>query len=532
MRAGWEFWIDRGGTFTDVIGVAPDGRLVLDKVPSAEPAAGSTGSGSGSDPAVDPGVAAALRMLAAAGAPATDVAAFKVGTTVATNALLERRGSRVLLVTTRGFGDALAIGQQDRPDIFALQIVRPQPLYAEVLEVDERLAVDGRVLRAPDLAAVRAGLGQALARGCDSVAIVLLHGWRHGSHETAVASVARELGFRHVAVSHELAPLERLVPRGDTTVFDAYLGPVLRHFVQRLEAQVAARAPHAALHFMQSSGGLTRAAGFRAAASVLSGPAGGLTAMARLGERLGIGRLIGFDMGGTSTDVSLWDGAFERRFEHRIGGARLATPMLDIHTIAAGGGSLLALRDGRCQAGPQSAGADPGPACYGRGGPATLTDVQVVLGRLSAATMPRLFARTRRRPDRHAAQRARGERRGRGGLPAGRDRLDGRTRSATAAPGLRPRGLHAVRLGRRRRPRCRVAEACGMQRVLVHPLASVLSAWGIGVATGSRYFYGSLGRPLDEAGWAEASRRCCRRSSSRRAALAAQGTPCGPGDAR
>ncbi len=548
-NGGWEFWIDRGGTFTDVIGAAPDGRLVLRKVPSA--AAGG---------AADPGVMAALGILASEGIAAQAAGAFKVGTTVATNALLERRGSRVLLVTTRGFGDALLIGQQDRPDLFARCIHRPEPLYSRVLEVDERVAVDGTVLRALEPAEVRAELAAALRDGCDSVAIALLHGWQHTAHEAALAALARDLGFAHVVASHELAALERLVPRGDTTVFDAYLGPVLRGYVAQLEAQLLQRAPEATLHFMQSTGGLTRSDGFRAAASVLSGPAGGLVGMAAIGRAVGLARLIGFDMGGTSTDVSLYDGSFERRFEHRIAGARLATPMLDIHTIAAGGGSVLALRDGRCQVGPQSAGAEPGPACYGRGGPPTLTDVQVVLGRVSAATMPRVFGALCSDPlDAGAARQALAELAALTRAPheaARDDALRGEPADAVATTaagyldvaiaamanairhvsvrqGLDPADFTLVAFGGAAgQHACRVAAACGMSRVLVHPLASVLSAYGIGVADWLDVRRHGLARPLDADGWRAAETLLRDLEAQARAALAAQGTPCGADDAQ
>jgi 5-oxoprolinase (ATP-hydrolysing) len=538
----WEFWIDRGGTFTDVIAAAPDGRLLLRKVPSAVAGGGA-----------DPGVAAALDLLATEGIGPDAARAFKVGTTVATNALLERRGSRVLLVTTRGFGDALLIGRQDRPDLFARRIRRETPLFARVLEVDERVAADGTVLRAPDLHAARAALAAALQDGCDSIAIVLLHGWRHTAHEAALAAVARELRFAHVAVSHELVALERLVPRGDTTVFDAYLGPALRAYVDRLEREVHRAAPRATLHFMQSAGGLTGSAGFRAASSVLSGPAGGLVGMAAIGRASGLARLIGFDMGGTSTDVSLYDGGFERRFEHRIAGARLATPMLDIHTIAAGGGSVLALRDGRCQVGPESAGAEPGPACYGRGGPATLTDVQVLLGRVSAATMPRVFGPQRTGPlDTAAAQRALAQLAKLAPVGPASSRTPDAAIAATAADyldvaiasmanairhvsvrqGLDPAEFTLVAFGGAAgQHACRVAAACGMSRVLVHPLASVLSAYGIGVADWIDVRRHGLTRPLDAAGWREAEALLRQLEAEARAALAAQGTPCAAGDA-
>ena len=539
MSQRWEFWIDRGGTFTDVIGVAPDGRRVLRKTPSTS---------SPGDADLDPGLRTALEILADAGASPAGLGAIKVGTTVVTNALLEGRGSRVAWVTTRGFGDALRIGQQDRPDLFALHVRRPEPLYAVVAEIDERVGVDGQVLEAPDPEQVRDALRHAQARGCDAVAIALLHGWRHDLHERQVAAIARELGFAQVSVSHELTPIPRLVPRGDNTVFDARLATTLRAYTGRLAAQLAAVAPAARLHFMQSSGGLTRADGFRPAASVLSGPAGGLIGMARLGAALGDARLIGFDMGGTSTDVSLHDGGFAHRFEHRLGGARLTVPMLDVHTIAAGGGSILALRDGRCVVGPESAGADPGPACYGRGGPATLTDVQVVLGRLRPETMPRVFGPGGSAPiDPPAARRALAQIAARVGgqaevvpgaladtddalarfasgfLDVGVAAMAAAIRHVAIGRGLDPAGFTLFAFGGAAgQHACRVAEASGIERVIVHPYASVLSAWGIGVADWIEVRRRGLPGPLDAAHHAAATGALATLAGEARDALAAQ----------
>ncbi|HET7757435.1 MAG TPA: hydantoinase/oxoprolinase family protein, partial [Steroidobacteraceae bacterium] len=383
--SGWQFWIDRGGTFTDVVGLAPGGLLHIRKVLSVQP---------GGDAGADPGLAAVRAILAAAGRPGARVAEVKVGTTVATNALLTRSGEPVVLVTTAGFGDALRIGYQNRPDIFARDIVLPQRLYASVIEARERVTADGEVLDPLDEVRLRQELERARRAGVRAAAIVFLHGWRHPQHERAAAACARALGFEEVSVSHELSPMVRYVVRGDTTVLNAYLAPPLRAYVDGLRSGLRALDPDARLALMQSNGGLADAAGFHAMASVLSGPAGGLIGMRWIGERLRHRRLIGFDMGGTSTDVSLLDGELPRRFEHLIGGIRLTQPMLDVHTIAAGGGSILAFRDGRFAVGPASAGADPGPACYGRGGPLTLTDVQVLLGRLRPDTLPAVFGRS------------------------------------------------------------------------------------------------------------------------------------------
>ncbi len=514
-RPGWQFWIDRGGTFTDVIGVSPRGELHVRKVPSA-----------GASPAdADPGLRAAAAILEASGARGEPIEVVKVGTTVATNALLTRRGEPVLLVTTRGFGDGLRLGYQNRPDIFARDIRLPEPLYAEVIEARERVSCEGGVLEPLDLAHLRTALAQARRAGRRAVAIVLLHGWRHTAHERAAARCARELGFEEVSVSHELSPLVRYVVRGDTTVLNAYLAPPLRQYLDGLRAELRHLDAQAELALMQSNGGLADAAAFHAMSSVLSGPAGGLIGMRWAGEQLGLTRLIGFDMGGTSTDVSLIDGELPQRFEHLIAGVRLMQPMLDVHTIAAGGGSILALRDGRFAVGPDSAGAVPGPVCYGRGGPLTLTDVQVLLGRLRAETLPQVFGHD------------------------GRARIDAAavrhafTELAAAAAARAPHGAalesvaesflevaveamaNAIRQVSTRQGRdaddftlfcfggaagqhaCRVARAAGMRRILVHPLSSVLSAFGIGVADRLALRRASLRCALDDAGLAAAARR-------------------------
>ena len=506
--AGWQFWIDRGGTFTDVIGLSPQGELHVRKVPSA-PLDGAGG---------DPGLNAAQEVLRAAGAQGARIVAVKVGTTVATNALLTRGGEPVLLVTTAGFADALRIGYQNRPDIFARDIVLPQPLYAQVIEARERVTCAGEVLVPLDLEHLREELARARSAGRRAVAIVFLHGWRHTQHEAAAARCARQLGFAEVSVSHELSPLVRYVARGDTTVLNAYLNPPLSTYLRSLTSQLRALDPHAVLALMQSNGGLADAQHFHALASVLSGPAGGLIGMRSAAARLGVRRLIGFDMGGTSTDVSLIDGELPQRFEHLIAGVRLQQPMLDVHTIAAGGGSLLALRDGRLAVGPESAGADPGPTCYGRGGPLTLTDVQVLLGRLRTDTLPRVFAADGRSPIDPRA------------VSAGFAALEGRV-AAEGSASLSPEALAAAFLevgvesmanairqvstrqgldaadftlfcfgGAAPQHACRVARAAGVRRILVHPLASVLSAFGIGVADRLAVRRASLRLALDEAG--------------------------------
>src|SRR5436853_340977 len=531
QAAGWQFWVDRGGTFTDVIGLSPAGELHVRKVPSAS-------AGGAAD---DPGLRAVRAILAAAGAAPRAVAAVKVGTTVATNALLTRSGAPVVLVTSAGFADALRIGYQNRPDIFARDIVLPEPLYGTVIEAHERIDAHGAVLTPLDGARLRADLTRARRAGARAVAIVFLHGWRHLQHEQEAASCARSLGFEEVSVSHELSPLVRYVSRGDTTVLNAYLAPPLRSYVGALHEQLRTLDPQVRLTLMQSNGGLAAAESFHAMSSVLSGPAGGLIGMRWVGERLGYPRLIGFDMGGTSTDVSLIDGELPQRFEHLIAGVRLTQPMLDVHSIAAGGGSVLSFRDGRFAVGPASAGADPGPVCYGRDGPLTLTDVQVLLGHLRPDTLPALFGCDGRSPiDADAVARrfaALTAELGAQGAPGGcaervaESFLEVGVESMANA--IRPvstrQGRHAGEFprfcfgGRAGQHACRVARAAGVGRILVHPLASVLSAFGIGVADRLAVRRASLRQLLDEAGLAAARAALAALEAQARTELTSQG---------
>lgn len=509
MSSGWQFWIDRGGTFTDVIGVAPDGQLHVRKVLSA----GGDGG--------DPGIRGARAVLP----PSANLSCVKVGTTVATNALLERKGEPVLLVTTTGFADAFRIGYQNRPDIFARHIVLADRLFSRVIEAQERVDADGNVLQPLDEGQLRADLLQARAAGMNSVAIVFLHGWRFTHHEQLAAAIARQAGFAEVSVSHELSPLVRFVARGDTTVLNAYLAPPLRRYVSGLQRELRDLDPGARLELMQSNGGLAAVDAFHAMSSVLSGPAGGLIGMRWIGERRGITRLVGFDMGGTSTDVSLLDGELPRRFEHLIAGVRLQSPMLDVHTIAAGGGSILHFVDGRFAAGPDSAGADPGPACYGRGGPLTLTDVQVVLGRLRPDTLPSVFGAKGTKPiDPCAAAAGFGELSSRVESQAGRvggveslaesfleiavESMANAIRQVSTRQGLDAEEFTLFCFGGAAgQHACRVAEAAGMKRILVHPLASVLSAFGIGVADRLAMRRASLRAPLSTASLHAAANR-------------------------
>ncbi|MBV8783405.1 MAG: hydantoinase B/oxoprolinase family protein [Gammaproteobacteria bacterium] len=513
----WQFWIDRGGTFTDVIGLDPAGALHVRKVPSA-------GVG-----AADPGLAAAAALLAECGGGR--IGLVKVGTTVATNALLTRSGEPVLLLTTAGFGDVLRIGYQNRPDIFARHIVRPAPLFNAVLEVAERLDAGGAVLEVPDATALRSALAEARGRGQRSLAIVFLHGWQHPAHEALAAQCARELGFEEVSVSHEISPLVRFVARADGTVLNAYLAPPLRRYVEALRAQLHQLDAQAGLAFMQSSGGLAAPRHFHALSSVLSGPAGGLIGMRWLGRRLGHERLIGFDMGGTSTDVALIDRQLPQRFEHQLAGVRLTQPMLDVHSIAAGGGSLLQLRDGRLAVGPASAGAIPGPACYGRGGPLTLTDAQVLLGHLRADTLPSLFGPTgSERIDRAAVERQFAALAAHCGtssealavsfLEVGVEAMANAIRHVSTGRGLDAGEFVLCAFGGAAgQHACRVAQAAGMRRIIVHPLASVLSAFGIGVADHLAVRRASLRRALTGEGLAAAAERLTQLEQAARAEL-------------
>ena len=375
----WEFWIDRGGTFTDIVARRPDGQLVARKLLSDNPDAYR-------DAAV-----AGIRQLLGLGPrqeiPAARIASVRLGTTVATNALLERKGEPTVLVITRGFADALRIAYQNRPRIFDRRILLPEVLYQRVIEASERISADGEVLTPLDENAVTEELGKAYEDGFRAAAVVCMHGYRYPAHETKIGAIARAAGFTQVSESHRTSPLMKLVSRGDTTVVDAYLSPILQRYV----AEVARELQHVELLFMQSNGGLADAASFRGKDSIVSGPAGGIVGMARTAQKAGFEHVIGFDMGGTSTDVSHFAGEFEREYETQVAGVRMRAPMLAIHTVAAGGGSVLHFDGSRYRVGPDSAGADPGPACYRRGGPLTVTDANVLLGRIQPDYFPKVF---------------------------------------------------------------------------------------------------------------------------------------------
>src|SRR5690348_17220106 len=493
-KDSWEFWIDRGGTFTDVIGRQPDGALVTHKLLSDNPEAYR-------DAAVE-GIRRLLGLAPGAAIPSARIGAVKMGTTVATNALLERKGDRTLLLITKGFRDALRIGYQARPKIFAKHIIKPDMLYERVAEVDERVRADGTVERALDLEAVRAELMRAKTDGIGAVAIVLMHAYRYSDHEKRIAAVARELGFAQVSASHEVSPLIKLVGRGDTTVVDSYLSPILRRYVAQVAEELSS-SPYRArgveeprLMFMMSSGGLTAAELFRGKDAILSGPAAGVVGMAETGRQAGFDRLIGFDMGGTSTDVSHYAGEYERAFETEVAGVRMRAPMMRIHTVAAGGGSILHFDGARFRVGPDSAGANPGPKCYRRGGPLALTDANVMVGKLLPDFFPKIFGPQQNLPLDAEAVRA-------GFEALAKDIGDGRSAEQVADGFIRiavenmanaikkisvQRGYDVTRYalncfgGAGGQHACLVADALGMTKVLIHPFSSLLSAYGMGLA--------------------------------------------------
>ena len=527
----WQFWIDRGGTFTDIVGRASDASLHTLKLLSENP-----------EQYRDAAVEGIRRLLGlAAGAPITplQVECVKMGTTVATNALLERKGDRTLLVTTRGFRDALRIAYQARPKLFERHIVLPELLYERVVEAGERVGAHGEVLQPLDEAALSSDLQAAFDAGIRAVAIVFMHGYRYTAHEAAAATLARTIGFTQVSVSHEVSPLMKLVARGDTTVVDAYLSPILRRYVD----QVAGQMPGVRLFFMQSSGGLTQAHRFQGKDAILSGPAGGIVGMVRTAVAGGHPKVIGFDMGGTSTDVSHYAGEFERAFETQVAGVRMRAPMMSIHTVAAGGGSLLAFDGARLRVGPESAGANPGPASYRRGGPLATTDANVLLGKIQPAHFPKVFG-----PKGDEAL-------DRDVVVAKFEQLAAQVRSATgreATPESLAAGFLQIAIqnmanaikrisvargydvtqytlqcfgGAGGQHACGVADALGMSRIFVHPLAGVLSAYGMGLADQIAMREASLEVPLDPAGLAAAEARLDQLGQAARGEVASQGVP-------
>jgi len=479
----WQFWVDRGGTFTDVVGRAPNGDLITHKVLSENPERYQ-------DAALQ-GIRDILGLATDAPLPSDQIDVIKMGTTVATNALLERAGDRTVLVITKGFGDALRIGYQSRPDIFALKIELPELLYEHVIEARERIGAHGQIYQKLDELKLRTDLKKSYDTGIRSCAIVLMHGYRFHDHEIRAGQIAKDIGFTQISISHHVSPLMRLVGRGDTTVVDAYLSPILRRYVD----QVAAQTGDTRLMFMKSDGGLTDARRFKGKDAILSGPAGGIVACARTGQAAGFNKVIGFDMGGTSTDVCHYAGQFERSFETEVAGVRMQIPMMNIHTVAAGGGSILTFAHGRFKVGPGSAGANPGPAGYRRGGPLTVTDCNIQLGKLQPRFFPKVFGAN-------------------GDQPLDQDivaekfaalaKLDGQKSADEVAQGFLKvaienmasackkisvqRGYDVTTYvlncfgGAGGQHACLVADALGMSKVLMHPYAGVLSAYGMGLA--------------------------------------------------
>ena len=523
MDRFWSFWIDRGGTFTDVIATSEQGEERSLKLLSASSAY------------EDAAVEAMRRVLGASpGAPfpADRVRAIKMGTTVATNALLERAGARTLFVTTRGFADCLVIGDQARPDLFALNIVRPEPLYSGVVEAEERLDAEGRVVQALDERDLAAKLAEAHAEGFSSAAIAFLHADLNPEHERRAGELARAAGFEFVALSHEVSPLPRFVPRAETTVADAYLTPVLQAYVDRV-ARAVAGAP---LFFMTSAGALVRAQAFRGRDAVVSGPAGGVVGVARTAEIAGAAQALGFDMGGTSTDVCRYAGLLERRDNAKVAGVRLRSPMLDVETVAAGGGSILAFDGLRARVGPHSAGAAPGPAAYGRGGPATVTDANLVLGRLHPRFFPAIFGPEANAPlDVEAARRALAELAEAMGATSPEAAAEGfvaiaveqmarATDRISTERGFDPRD-HALTAfgGAAGQVACEVAQALGPREVLCPRHGSVLSAWGIGQAELASLRQAGVAAILDEGGLSRAAELAVEAEAAARTALAEQG---------
>jgi len=529
--AGWQFWVDRGGTFTDVVARRPDGSLVTHKLLSENPAWYP-------DAAVA-GIRALLGLPAGEPIPAGLIEQVRMGTTVATNALLERTGEPVALVITKGFGDALRIGYQNRPRIFDRQIVLPAPLAATVIEVDERVLADGTVLRAPDLDRLAADLLSARDDGIGALAVICMHSHLHPAHERAVGGLAERMGFRQISLSSEVSPLMKLVRRGDTTVVDAYLSPVLRRYVDGVAGQLR----DVRLLFMQSNGGLADAAGFRGKDAVLSGPAAGIVGMARMSQLAGFDKAIGFDMGGTSTDVSHFAGEYERVFGTQVGGVRLSTPMLDIHTVAAGGGSILHFDGSRYRVGPDSAGADPGPVSYRGGGPLTVTDANVMLGRIQPAHFPRVFGPDGNQPlDAEVVRHRFAELAGQIRTATGDDRspeqvAEGYLRIAVANMANAVKRISVERghdvtgyvlttfgdAGGQHA--CAVADALGMRTLLVPPMAGVLSALGLGLADVTVMREQSVVTRLDTGAMARVAHIADTLESAGRAELSRQGLP-------
>ena len=531
MTTGWQFWIDRGGTFTDVVARRPDGSLAIVKMLSENPQRYA-------DAAVA-GILSALGLPLDAAVPNHLIGHIKMGTTVATNALLERKGVATLLVVNAGFADLLEIGHQARPRLFDLAIKKPAQLYQAVEEVRGRVDARGDVLSELDEDAAAAMFAKRRSEGFDACAIALIHAWQFPEMETRLAALARAAGFTQICMSHTVSPLIGLVSRGRTTVTDAYLSPVLRRYVDRLTSALG----DAKLYFMQSNGGLADATLFQGKDAILSGPAGGVVGAARTAEAAGFGRIIGFDMGGTSTDVSLYAGQFERVSDAQVAGVDIRVPMMAINTVAAGGGSILHFDGARFRVGPDSAGADPGPACYRRGGPLTVTDANVLVGKIQPRHFPAIFGPL-------------------GDLPLDADVVAAKfaalAQEVTAATGRphHPRAIaesflriavsnmaQAIKQislekghdvadfalqcfgGAGGQHACLVADELGMDSVLIHPLAGVLSAYGMGLADQSLMRQQAIERLFDESARLEAQSVLERLASEAESALAGESPP-------
>ncbi|MBB4005493.1 hydantoinase B/oxoprolinase family protein [Aurantimonas endophytica] len=528
----WDFWVDRGGTFTDVIGRAPDGSLTPKKLLSENP-------GVYDDAALE-GIRDLLGLAPGAAIPPGRIGTVRMGTTVATNALLERKGDRTLLLITRGFRDALKIAYQARPDIFAKEIILPEQLYERVDEIAERVLADGTVEAELDEAGTRDALAAAKADGIDAVAIVFMHSWHFPTHEQRARQLAEEAGFSQISVSHEVSPLVKIVGRGDTTVVDAYLTPILSRYVRKVSGALGADAGDAAapsLQFMMSSGGLTAADLFQGKDAILSGPAGGVVGMAETAKLAGEEKVIGFDMGGTSTDVTHYAGTYERALDSEVAGVRIRAPMMRIHTVAAGGGSILHLDQGRFQVGPDSAGANPGPASYGRGGPLTVTDANVMVGKLKPELFPAVFGpKQDQRLDagvvreKFAALAA--------GIGEGRDPRAVAEGFLTIAVENMANAIKKISVqrgydvsgyllnsfgGAGGQHACLVADALSMERVLIHPMSGLLSAYGIGLSSLFATKNQALVAPLAEDTKAEIEALAERLAAAVEAELAGQG---------
>ena len=489
----WEFWIDRGGTFTDVVARNPNGEILVHKLLSENPEQYPDSS--------IQGVRDILGIKNGESVPVDEIAALKMGTTVATNALLERKGEPTLLVTTRGFKDALRIGYQNRPDLFALHIELPEMLYSEVLEVDERVGAHGGVLTPLDESSAEVGLRSFYHKGIRSIAIVLMHGYRYHDHENRLAAIAKSIGFTQISISHEASPLMKLVSRGDTTVVDAYLSPILTKYINQVASELDGLADLGGrLMFMQSSGGLTEAGFFQGKDAILSGPAGGVVGMARVCVAAGFNKVIGFDMGGTSTDVSHYDGEFEKAFETHVAGVRLRAPMMLIHTVAAGGGSILHFDGARYRVGPDSAGAFPGPASYRNGGPLTVTDCNVMLGKLQPDFFPKLFgSEANGALDKKTCETKFAVLAEEIASKTGNDRRPEQVAEGFLSIAVQNMANAVKKISVQRgydvteytlccfggaggQHACLVADALAMKSILIHPFAGALSAYGMGLA--------------------------------------------------